>query len=87
MSTTGCCRGLTAKACIARPYGCSDNPPPHVLPSADRGKTENIRRAERKEEEARQLMREAAYLRDLDKRLAAAKLTSPDNSPTDDGAN
>jgi hypothetical protein len=34
------------------------------------GKSENIRRAERKEEEARNLLREAAYLRDLEKRLA-----------------
>lgn len=71
MSTTGCCRGLSAKDCIARPYGCSDNPPPHILSQADGGKSENIRRAERKEDEARQLMREAAYLRDLQKRLDA----------------
>lgn len=33
-------------------------------------KSENIRRAERKEEEARALIREATYLRDLDRRLA-----------------
>lgn len=26
MSTNGCCRGLPAKVCIARPYGCSDGP-------------------------------------------------------------
>jgi hypothetical protein len=36
------------------------------------GKSENIRRAERKEEEARSLLREAAYLRDLQKRLDVA---------------
>lgn len=24
---SGCCRGLSAKVCIARPYGCSDEPP------------------------------------------------------------
>lgn len=28
MSTTGCCRGLSAKDCIARPYGCFDEPAP-----------------------------------------------------------
>jgi hypothetical protein len=25
---SGCCRGLPAKVCIARPYGCSDGPTP-----------------------------------------------------------
>lgn len=25
---SGCCRGLPAKVCWARPYGCSDKPPP-----------------------------------------------------------
>lgn len=34
--------------------------------------SENIRRAERKEDEARHLLREAAYLRDLQKRLDKA---------------
>jgi hypothetical protein len=63
MSTTGCCRGLSSQACAARPYGCSDRP----------GRTENIRRAERKEKEARDLLREAAYLRDLEKRLEGLK--------------
>jgi hypothetical protein len=23
---SGCCRGLPAKVCIARPYGCADEP-------------------------------------------------------------
>jgi hypothetical protein len=63
---SGCCRGLSSQACIARPYGCADGPI----------KTENIRRAERKEWEARNLLREAAYLRDLEKRLDAAGMTS-----------
>lgn len=63
MSTTGCWRGLSSQVCAARPYGCADGP----------SKTQNIRRAERKEEEARALLREAAYLRDLQKRLDAAK--------------
>lgn len=36
----------------------------------------NIRRAERKEEEARHLLREAAYLRDLQKRLDKANAGS-----------
>lgn len=34
------------------------------------GKSDHIRRAERKEEEARHLLREAKYLRDLDRRLS-----------------
>lgn len=25
---SGCCRGLPAKVCIARPYGRADGPPP-----------------------------------------------------------
>lgn len=25
---SGCCRGLPAKVCLARPYGCHDEPPP-----------------------------------------------------------
>jgi hypothetical protein len=28
---SGCCRGLPAKACIARPYGCSDEPPRYYV--------------------------------------------------------
>lgn len=31
MSTTGCCRGLSAKDCIARPHGCSDGRPAQAL--------------------------------------------------------
>jgi hypothetical protein len=27
MSTNGCCRGLPARVCAARPYGCADEPP------------------------------------------------------------
>lgn len=65
MSTTGCCRGLSSQACAARPYGCADGP----------GKSEHIRRAERKEEEARALIREATYLRDLDKRMNELKVS------------
>jgi hypothetical protein len=63
MSTTGCCRGLSSQACATRPYGCAERPI----------KTENIRRAERKEKEARDLLREAAYLRDLERRLEGLK--------------
>jgi hypothetical protein len=36
MSTTGCCRGLSAKDCIARPYGCSDGPVPAATLNAAR---------------------------------------------------
>lgn len=32
MSTTGCCRGLSAKDCLARPYGCFDGPQPKPAP-------------------------------------------------------
>lgn len=42
--------------------------------------SENIRRAERKEEEARALLREATYLRDLEKRLEAAKTNDAINA-------
>lgn len=65
MSTTGCCRGLSSQACAARPYGCDDSS----------RKSTHLRRAERKEEEARALIREAAYLRDLDKRLNELKVS------------
>lgn len=33
---SGCCRGLPAKVCIARPYGCADEPPdPHPVGAYD----------------------------------------------------
>lgn len=38
-------------------------------------KSQNILRAERKEEEARALIREATYLRDLDKRMNELKVS------------
>lgn len=44
-------------------------------------RSDHIRRAERKEEEARHLLREAAYLRDLEKRLKGANKVS--DIPTD----
>ena len=31
MSVTGCCRGLSVKDCIARPYGCADAPMWEIL--------------------------------------------------------
>lgn len=43
----------------------------HGKPKKTVGKSDNIRRAERKEDEARALLREAAYLRNLAKRLAS----------------
>lgn len=55
----------------------SDIPDTRIETMAPIGKSDHIRRAERKEEEARALMREAAYLRDLAKRLEVAGLEPP----------
>lgn len=37
MSTNGCCRGLPASVCAARPYGCGDGPPSEPKSSSVEG--------------------------------------------------
>lgn len=43
---SGCCRGLPAKVCIARPYGCSDGPHGDAVVIEHKMPTNAERRAE-----------------------------------------